>query len=131
MLFYRLNQDGTYTAVNKVNLIEGMTTSILRTELIDKDDNIVLVSTMFTSIDTDIIGQSKRLFETMIFDGPLSDQQWRYDNIYEAREHHIRLCQKISRQYGYKVSERIDNYEHLTLPDITPTQIPIGIRLRR
>ena len=54
------------------------------------DDQIgpVRVSTVFLGINHNFRGGDPILFETMIFGGPLNDEQWRYATYAEAERGH-------------------------------------------
>jgi hypothetical protein len=124
---YTLNHDGSFDLYSNnlltKNIANGISTNIIKTILINGDDEIHL-STIFLSID--ISFGTPMLFETIAFG--YSDTQWKFKTIREARDHHVIFCYDKIKE-GYRISFRNDNFKHLGL--IEPTnKIPIGIRLR-
>lgn len=59
--------------------------------------NGMTVSTVFLGIDHNFSNDGAPiLFETMIFDGPYDQEQWRYHTWNEAQKHHNLICKLIA-----------------------------------
>lgn len=64
------------------------------------DDNIgkYRVSTVFLGLDHGL-GGKPLWFETMLFgDGPLDQEQWRYETLEEAKEGHKKACELAAKE---------------------------------
>lgn len=59
------------------------------------------VSTVFLALDHNYSGKGKPiLFETMVFGGPLDDEQERYCTYFEAEQGHKRWVKKVEDSYA-------------------------------
>jgi hypothetical protein len=104
---YILNADNTVVEVTNV---------VAWGEFMERDDRRIgyteitsqcRVSTVFIGIDHRIFGQGPPvLFETMIFGGPLADNQWRYASYDDAYVGHKMAVKKAREALGQRVTEK-------------------------
>lgn len=72
----------------------------------------ISVSTVFIGLDHSWEGDPPVVFETMIFGGALSDEQWRYCTIQEARIGHRRAVRLawLARFFGARLARELSKW---------------------
>ena len=88
-LFYRLDENHVPVAVDSAAEMQCYTVAF--TKLLGAE-----VSTVFLGLDHAHDGSQPVLFETMVFGGPLDEEQWRYHTWDEAVEGHRRAARRAA-----------------------------------
>jgi hypothetical protein len=103
-LYYGLNEDGTFYAVDHLNQ-EQMETwvdwwsrhdnRLIKRDVIDTAETEVMISTVFLGIDHSFEPETPILFETMVFGSDMDGLQHRYKTREDALEGHERTVQLV------------------------------------
>lgn len=97
MNWYKLNHDHTYTKIE--DFLEGARAFGEQDRIVSKTKiGEVEVSTVFLGLDHNFFSGPPLLFETMIFGGPLDQEQERYTTWDEAVEGHNRMVKRAQKE---------------------------------